>query len=85
MGDKRVSQRTLDSGEVVTHYPPDDEHPEGKMELVEGDSVLRAAMVEAAPELQVQQDEIAMAQVAAIEDKRARQKRKGLPPEKSPV
>lgn len=34
MGDTRATVRTLPSGERVTHHPPSDLHPEGKMVLI---------------------------------------------------
>lgn len=45
MGKTRVSVRTLPSGERVRHYPPDDEHPEGKMVLIQDEDTLIAQAV----------------------------------------
>lgn len=39
MGKTRVSVRTLPSGEKVHHYPPDEDHPEGKMVLIPQNAV----------------------------------------------
>lgn len=47
MGNQRPSIRTLSDGYKVTHHPPDDKHPEGKMVLLPGQSRPRAKLVAA--------------------------------------
>ena len=39
MGKKRVSVKTLSDGTKVTHHPPDDQHPEGRMVLIPEDKI----------------------------------------------
>lgn len=48
MGEKKVSIRTLDSGEQVRHEPPDEDHPDGKMTLIPGQSALRERLEDSA-------------------------------------
>lgn len=85
MGDKRVSKRTLDSGETVLHHPPDDAHPDGKMVLTDRVSPLKERMDAALEENQRRHEEITQGHLDRIETKRTLQIEKGLPPEKSAV
>ena len=86
MGDKRVSTRTLPSGEKVRHEPPDDAHPEGKMTLLSSpDTGLRQRLADALADNRDQAGQLKDAMIERIEAKRADQEAKGLPPEKSPI
>jgi hypothetical protein len=46
MGKTRVTVRTLPNGDQVTHYPPDDDHPEGRMVLIAPETSAIAASLE---------------------------------------
>jgi hypothetical protein len=85
MGNKRPSVRTLPSGERVTHYPPDPEHPKGKMVLLRENSSLRDTLNASATEDQAACNALWYAQQERIEAKQEAQKVAGLPPEKSVV
>lgn len=83
MGDKRVSKRTLDSGETVLHHPPSEEYPNGKQVLLPQGSPLRDRLDSRLVENQARHDEMQQALLDNIEIKKAAQEEKGLPPEKS--
>ena len=83
MGEKRVSTRTLPSGEKVLHHPPDEVHPEGKMTLIREGSSLRDQLNDSVEDDRGRQEELEAARLAVVEAKRADQIAKGLPPEKS--
>lgn len=83
MGDKRVSIRTLPSGEKVHHHPPDDKHPEGKMVLIRETSPLRDRLEAALEDNQRRHEDLQAKHTERIEAKKAEQAAKGLPPEKS--
>lgn len=83
MGEKRASIRTLDSGEKVRHFPPDDQHPEGKMVLLRETSPLRDRLEAALEDNQRRHEALQAAHMERIETKKADQAAKGLPPEKS--
>lgn len=85
MGEKRVSTRTLPTGEKVLHHPPTDDHPEGKMTLIREGSSLRDQLNASLPDEQARMAELQAAQEAAVEAKRTDQLAKGLPPEKSAI
>lgn len=85
MGEKRVSVRTLPGGERVYHYPPDPEHPEGRQVLLRDSSPVRQRLDALRPEHQRRQAELNDAHLARVRVKRARQRHKGLPSEKSPI
>lgn len=85
MGEKRISKRTLDSGEQVIHHPPDDQHPEGKMVLVRTGSPLRERLDAALEDNQTRHAEIHQAHADRIEAKKVAQFDRGLPSEKSPI
>ncbi len=44
MGKSKVTIRTLSSGEKVHHYPPDDDHPDGRMVLIPHDELADSIM-----------------------------------------
>lgn len=44
MGKTKVTVRTLSSGERVHHYPPDEDHPDGRMVLIPHDELADAIM-----------------------------------------
>lgn len=83
MGSKRTSVRTLPSGEKVLHHPPDDAHPDGKMVLIP-DSTAATQALEDLDEFNERHAELKQAHLDRIETKRAAQRAKGLPAEKSP-
>lgn len=83
MGEKRVSIRTLPSGERVTDYPPSADYPSGHQELIRDRSALRERLDEHREAKQARHDAIHARHVEAIEAKKARQAAAGLPPEKS--
>jgi len=85
MGEQRVSIRTLDDGTVVRHSPPDDEHPEGRMDLVTETSPLREELVGRRDDNKARQEELRALHAKRIADKKAAQAARGLPPEKSPL
>lgn len=85
MGEKRASTRTLPSGEKVLHEPPSEEFPEGKMTLIPQGSSLRTALNANLSENQAREAELAAAQQATIDAKKAQEREAGLPPEKSVV
>jgi methylphosphotriester-DNA--protein-cysteine methyltransferase len=85
VGDKRISKRTLDSGETVLHHPPDEAHPEGKQVLTDRVSPLKERLEAALEDNQRRHQEIGQVHLDRIEVKRAAQAEKGLPPEKSAV
>ena len=85
MGDKRMSVRTLPSGEKVHHMPPDPQHPEGVLRLIRDRSPLREKLA-AMREKKKQRHRLIHAQhLQRIEVKRALQRAGGLPPDKSVV
>lgn len=84
MGEKRVSVRTLPSGEKVLHHPPDDAHPDGKMVLIRDSNAATAALEATMDEFTERHDELKQAHFDRIETKKAAQRAKGLPAEKSP-
>lgn len=71
MGDKRPSVRTLPDGYRVTHHPPDEAHPDGKMVLLRGQSRLRQRMREAHPEHRKAHKQLADRHTELVERKRA--------------
>jgi hypothetical protein len=83
MGDKRVSIRTLPSGERVRHFPPDKEHPEGRMNLIQDTSPLRDKLDAAQEDNERRHQELQAVHRERIEAKKQRQQERGLPPEKS--
>lgn len=85
MGDKRPSIRTLPSGERCHHHPADDQHPEGKLVLIKDCSALRDKLNDMYGEHKERHAELKAAHTERIEIKRAHQRRKGLPAEKSPI
>jgi hypothetical protein len=86
MGAKRVSVRTLPSGEKVTHYPPDDAHPEGKMVLLSApENNLRQRLADQLPTNRAECDRIKQELFDRIEVKRTAQEEHGVPPEKSAI
>lgn len=85
MGDKRISVRTLPSGEKVWHHPPDAAHPEGKMVLIREHSPLRERLHAAREENRRRHHELKRHHTHRIAHKRSAQIAKGTPPEKSPV
>jgi hypothetical protein len=86
MGDKRVSIRTLPSGEKVRHYPPDEAHPEGKMMLTaDTPSPLCERLDNAIPGCMTRQGEQQAALQARIAIKQAAEQAAGVPPEKTVV
>lgn len=46
MGMKKVTIRTLATGEQAYHYPPDEKHPKGRLVLVPGQSGLSEDLLE---------------------------------------
>lgn len=85
MGDKRVSVRTLPSGEQVNHYPPDERHPDGKQVLIPGPSPLKARLLAARAHRKLRHGAIHQGHLERIKVKVALQKAKGVPAEKSPI
>lgn len=85
MGDKRISVRTLPSGERVFHHPPDAAHPEGKQVLIRGTSPLRERLHARHDEHRRRHHELHHAHTHRINHKRSAGAAKGLPSEKSPV
>lgn len=85
MGDKKISIRTLPSGERVTHSPPDDLHPEGRMDLIADVSPLRDRLNAAREDHQARHAELKVTHTEAIALKKADQQAKGLPEEKSAI
>lgn len=85
MGSKRPSTRTLPSGEQVTHYPPDEEHPEGRMNLIRTGSPLREKLDARLESNQERLAELEQANADAVQAKKDIQDGKGMPPEKSIV
>jgi hypothetical protein len=86
MGDKRVSIRTLPSGEKVRHYPADEAHPEGKMRLLADDSTspLCVRLNEAIPDCLTRQAQQQAALQERIAVKQAAEKAApAVPPEKT--
>ena len=85
MGEKRVSTRTLPDGTVVRHSPPDDEHPEGRLDLIRETSPLRDELVNRQRVNKARQEELRAIHAERIARKKAIHAAKGLPPEKSPL
>lgn len=85
MGDKRVSVRTLDDGTVVRHFPPDDEHPDGRMDLIRESSPLREELISRQDDNKARHEELKAIHAERIAAKRQAQAAKKLPPEKSPL
>lgn len=85
MGEKRVSVRTLPSGERVTDFPPDAAHPEGHQELIRDRSPLRERLMVKRDKKVQRHQAIQQNQLRKIEIKRGRQQVRGFPPEKSPI
>lgn len=83
MGDKRISTRTLPSGERVHHFPPDEQHPEGKMVLLRETSPLRDRLEAQLEDNQRRHEALQAVHMERIEAKKSDQAAKGLPPEKS--
>lgn len=83
MGDKRVSVRTLPDGSKVHHHPPDDSHPEGKQVLIPGPSALKARLEAQLEDNERRHRQLQQRHVDAIDAKKARQRDRGLAPEKS--
>jgi hypothetical protein len=85
VGDKRISIRTLPSGERVNHFPPDDRHPDGMLVLIRDHSALKDRLLAARPKRKLRHEAIHAGHIDRIKVKVANQKAKGLPPEKSPI
>lgn len=85
MGDKRVSIRTLPSGEKVQHHPPDHRHPDGMLVLIREGSALRDKLHHQRDEKRARHAEIHEGHRQRIVAKVAAQQAKGLPGEKSPI
>lgn len=85
MGEKRVSIRTLDDGTMVRHSPPDDEHPEGRMDLVTETSPLREELLVRRDDNKARHEELKAIHEQRIAARKAAQREKGLPAEKSPI
>lgn len=85
MGDKRISTRTLPDGTKCVHHPPDDEHPEGKLTLIREGSTLKDRLDAQLEENQMRHSTIQQVHLDRIEAKKANQRAKGMPPEKSVV
>ena len=85
MGIKRVSIRTLPSGERVRHYPPCDKYPEGRMELIRDTSPLRERILARIDERKSRQAQRADRHADRVALKKERQQAKGLPSDKSPI
>ncbi len=85
MGEKRVSIRTLSDGTVVQHSPPDDQHPEGRMDLIREASPMREELQTREDDNKTRQAELKAIHAERIARKKAIQAAKGLPPEKSPL
>lgn len=81
MGDKRISVRTLPDGSKAYHHPPDDAHPDGKLVLITESGADPAGDPE---EFAARRAELKQAYQDAIDTKRASERAKGVPPEKSP-
>jgi hypothetical protein len=79
MGDKRISIRTLPSGERVTHYP------DGHQELIRDRSPVRERLAGKREHKRRHHDAIHQEHLRRIMFKRHRQRAKGLPHEKSPI
>ena len=74
--------RTLPDGYLVTHYPPDDKHPEGKMVLQPGQSRLRARLLEAHPGHRISHAAKQIRKQKLVDWRRERMRRRGVPAEK---
>lgn len=85
MGDKRVSKRTLSDGLTALHYPPDDQHPEGKLVLLRDSSPVRDHLNERHEHHQARHEDLKATHTGRTEVKIARGQAKGLPHEKSPI
>lgn len=85
MGEKRVSIRTLPSGERVNHFPPDERHPEGKQVLIRDGSPLKDRLIARRSHRKLRHGAIHQGHIDRIKVKVASQKAKGLPAEKSPI
>lgn len=77
--------RTLPDGYLVTHHPPDEKHPGGKMVLQPGQSRLRARLLDAHPGHMMSQAAKAVRKQNLVDWRRERLRRGGVPPEKRPV
>lgn len=84
MGDKKVSKRTLPSGEEVFHHPPDKDHPDGKQVLVRDPhaSPMRRKLNDALGTNKAAHEELHQRRREAIERKRAAEDAAGVPPDK---
>ena len=85
MGEKRVSIRTLSDGTTVRHSPPDDLHPEGRMDLIRETSPLREELTARHDDNKTRHEELQAIHNERIARKKAIHAAKGLPPEKSPL
>jgi hypothetical protein len=85
VGDKRVSIRTLPSGERVQHHPPDDRHPDGMLVLIPEGSALREKLDAQREEKRERHVAIHEGHQERVVTKVAAQQVKGLPSEKSPI
>lgn len=82
MGEKRPSVRTLSDGYKVQHLPPSDEHPEGKMILLPGQSRLRQRLLDGHVEHHQAHQELRQRHEDRINQRREKMARNGVPPEK---
>lgn len=72
MGDKRVSIRTLPTGEKVKHHPPTDTHPEGRMVLIMETSPLKERLTAALADNQAAQKQLKERAAARLKAKQDR-------------
>ena len=82
MGEKRESIRTLDNGSKVRHFPPDEQHPHGKMILIQESSPLKDRLEARREDNQRRYEQLQAQQSERIQVKKDRQSEKGLPNEK---
>jgi hypothetical protein len=82
MGDKKVTIRTLPSGERVYHHPPDRLHPEGRQVLIRERSPLRDRLDARQPIDKARHAELKAHHQGKAATKRNRALSRGMPPEK---
>ena len=85
MGEKRVSIRTLPSGERVRHSPPEAQHPQGRMYLIRDSSPLRDMLDAQLEQDKARHEELKAVHAERIAVKKQMQQAKGLSPEKSVI
>jgi hypothetical protein len=85
VGDKRISIRTLPTGEKVEHHPSDHRHPDGKLVLIPGICPLKERHANMLGRHREHQRTLREGHQARALTKRELQRRGGIPAEKRHV